>query len=66
MSASAAPATASSRVHLTTRMLRLTGGDPARTAQMRAMMWSEYCDAGAPLGRSEDGMFAWWDQELSR
>ncbi len=61
-----APAVAeSSRVRMTSRILHLTDGEPAYTAQIRSMMWSEYCDAGAPLGRSEEGMLVWWDRKLN-
>ncbi len=64
MPPSADAATESSRLHTTSRLLRLADGDSAFTAQIRTMMWSEYCDVGAPLGRSEEGMLAWWDREL--
>ncbi len=60
------PATAeSSRVRMISRILRLTDGEPAYTAQIRTMLWSEYCDAGAPLGRTEEGMLVWWDRRMS-
>lgn len=29
-------------------------------------MWAEYCEAGAPLGVSEDGMYVWWDEALGQ
>ncbi|MEM1042695.1 MAG: hypothetical protein AAGI91_08710 [Bacteroidota bacterium] len=55
----------SSRVRMTSRILRLTDGEPAYTAQIRTMLWTEYCDAGAPLGRSEEGMLVWWDRRMT-
>lgn len=55
----------SSRVRMTSRILRLTDGEPAYTAQIHSMLWSEYCEAGAPLGRSEEGMLVWWDRRMS-
>ena len=56
---------AESRLRLTTRILRLAGGDMALAAHIRGMLWADYCDAGAPLGVSEDGMYVWWDDELA-
>ncbi len=53
-----------SRLSLAPRILRLADGDLAFAAQIREMMWGEYCDAGAPLGRSEEGMMVWWVEEL--
>lgn len=55
---------ANSRLHLVPRILRLADGDPAFAAQIRHMMWTEYCDSGAPHGRSEDGMMVWWSEQL--
>lgn len=53
---------AASRLRLFTRILQLADGDVALATQIRAMMWADYCDAGAPLGTSEDGMYVWWDE----
>lgn len=53
-----------SRLALVPRLLRLTDGDPAFTAQIRGMMWDRYCDSGAPHGRSENGMMVWWSEQL--
>ena len=53
-----------SRIFLTTHLLRLTGGDSALATQLRGMMWADYCDAGAPLGVNEDGMYVWWADAL--
>lgn len=58
-------AVADSRLRLVTRILQLADGDPARATQIRGMLWAEYCDAGAPLGASEDAMYVWWDDELA-
>lgn len=58
-------AVADSRLRLSTRILQLADGDPARATQIRGMLWAEYCDAGAPLGASEDAMYVWWDDELA-
>ena len=58
-------AVADSRLRLFTRILQLADGDPARATQIRGMLWAEYCDAGAPLGASEDAMYVWWDAELA-
>lgn len=55
---------ATSRLDLTLRILQLADGDKAFAAQIREMMWGEYCDAGAPLGHSEDGMMVWWHEEM--
>ena len=61
-----APATvAESRLRLTTRILGLADGNPALATQIRGLLWADYCDAGAPLGASEDGMYVWWDDELA-
>jgi hypothetical protein len=59
-----ADAVETSRLDLVPRILRLADGDPAFAAQIRHMMWSEYCGSGAPLGRSEDGMMIWWSERL--
>lgn len=56
---------AESRIYVTTRVLRTAAGDPALASQIRGMMWAEYCDAGAPLGVSEDGMYVWWTDALA-
>lgn len=53
-----------SRLRLLARILRLADGDAAVAAQIRGMMWAEYCEAGAPLGVDEDGMYVWWDEAL--
>jgi hypothetical protein len=53
-----------SRLDLTPRILRIADGDPAFAAHIRSMMWGEYCDSGAPLGRSEEGMMVWWNEQL--
>lgn len=53
-----------SRLDLAPRILRLADGDPAFAAQIRSLMWTEYCDSGAPHGRSEDGMMVWWAERL--
>ena len=58
-------AVADSRLRLFTRILQLADGDPARATQIRGVLWAEYCDAGAPLGASEDAMYVWWDDELA-
>lgn len=53
-----------SRLDLAPRILRLADGDSAFAAQIRAMMWGEYCSAGTPLGHSEEGMMVWWSEKL--
>ena len=53
-----------SRIALAPRILRLADGDPVFAAQIREMMWGEYGEAGAPLGRSEEGMMVWWEGQL--
>ena len=53
-----------SRLDLTPRILRMADGDPAVAAQIRDMMWGEYCSSGAPLGHSEEGMMVWWSELL--
>lgn len=58
-------AVAGSRLRVFTRILQLTDGDAALATQIRAMLWAEYCEAGAPLGMTEDGMYVWWDDELA-
>jgi hypothetical protein len=55
---------AASRLALAPRILRLADGDPAFAAQIREMMWGEYCAVGAPLGRTEEGMMVWWGERL--
>ena len=57
-------AAAESRRIIASRILRLADGDLAFAAQIRAMMWGEYCAAGAPFGHSEDGMMVWWGERL--
>lgn len=54
----------SGRLDLVPRILRLADGDPVFAAQIRSMMWTEYCNSGAPHGRSEDGMMVWWNEQL--
>jgi hypothetical protein len=53
-----------SRLDLTPRILQLADGDKAFAAQIREMMWGEYCREGAPFGHSEEGMMVWWHEEL--
>ncbi len=55
---------AESRRAITPRILRLADGDVVFAAQIRTMMWGEYCAAGAPFGQSEDGMMVWWGERL--
>lgn len=55
---------AASRLHVVTHVLRLAGGDPALATQIREMLWADYCDADAPFGVSEDGMYVWWADAL--
>lgn len=56
---------AASRIRLTTRVLRLADGEPSLVTQIRGLLWADYCDAGAPLGVSEEGMFVWWDERMA-
>lgn len=53
-----------SRLELAPRILRLADGDPTFAAQIREMMWGEYCHAGTPMGHSEEGMMVWWSERL--
>jgi len=53
-----------SRLDLVPRILCLADGDPVSAARIRGMMWDEYCDSGAPHGRSEEGMMVWWSEQL--
>lgn len=55
-----------SRLRLLPRILRLAGGDADVATRIRGLMWAEYCEAGAPLGVSEDGMYVWWDEALGQ
>lgn len=54
-----------SRLRLTAHILHLTGGEASLATQIRAMLWADYCDAGAPLGVSEDAMYVWWNDALA-
>lgn len=58
-------AVAESRLRLFTRILQLADGDPAQATRIRRLLWVEYCEAGAPCGMTEDGMYVWWDGELA-
>ena len=53
------------RLDVTTRLLRLAGGNASFATQMREMLWCEYRAAGAPLGHTEDAMMLWWGERLS-
>ena len=62
MTAFSAPNLAPHAVRL--HLLRAADGDPHFAATLRGMLWQDYCDAGQPLGPSEDALFRWVAQTL--
>jgi hypothetical protein len=45
-------------------LVRAAGGDPRIIQALQALAWEAYLQAGAPLGRDEDGLRQWWSDRL--